>query len=51
MHVEISPKTRRKVLKVVKIKDANYVCKDEGNESVSQSVVRGVCDCKTMRNI
>ena len=31
------------------MKDANYGCKDEGNESVSQlsvsqSVVRGVCD-------
>ena len=41
--------TRRKVLKVAKIKDANYGCKDEGNESVSQlsinqPVVRGVCD-------
>ena len=28
--------TRRKVVKVAKIKDANYGCKDEGNESVSQ---------------
>ena len=34
--------TRRKVLKVAKIKDANYGCKDEGNDDgVShQSVVR-----------
>ena len=35
---EINPKlyglikTRRKVLKVAKIKDANYGCKDEGND-------------------
>ena len=35
-------KTRRKVLKVVKLKDANYGCKYEGNDDesvVSQSVV------------
>ena len=25
-------KTRRKVLKVAKMKDANYGCKDEGND-------------------
>ena len=32
--------TRRKVLKVAKIKDANYGCKNEGNDGVScQSVV------------
>ena len=39
MHDE---ETRRKVLKVAKIKDANYGCKDEGNDDesvVSQSVV------------
>ena len=39
-------KTRRKVLKVAKMKDANYGCKDEGNDDgvsgqsvISQSVV------------
>ena len=38
--------TRRKVLKVVKMKDANYCCKDEGNDDgisgqsvISQSVI------------
>ena len=30
--------TRRKVLKVAKVKDANFGCKDEGNEVISQSV-------------
>ena len=30
--------TRKKVLKVAKIKDANYGCKDEGNEVSCQSV-------------
>ena len=33
--------TRRKVLKVAKIKDANYGCKDEGNDDgvSGQSVI------------
>ena len=30
--------TRQKVLKVAKMKDANYGCKDEGNEVNHQSV-------------
>ena len=34
-------KTRRKVLKVAKMKDANYGCKDEGNDDgvSGQSVI------------
>ena len=32
-------RTRRKVLKVAKMKDANYGCKDEGNEVSHQSVI------------
>ena len=36
--------TRRKVLKVAKVKDANFGCKDEGNEVISQSVSCDVCD-------
>ena len=37
--------TRRKVLKVAKIKDANYGCKDEGNDDgVSHQLVISQCD-------
>ena len=38
-------KTRRKVLKVAKIKDANFGCKDEGNEVISQSAVMCMMVC------
>ena len=37
-------KTRRKVLKVAKVKDANLGCKDEGNEVISPSVSCDVSD-------
>ena len=32
LFIEFKKETRRKVLKVAKIKDANYGCKDEGND-------------------
>ena len=51
LFIEFKKETRRKVLKVAKIKDANYGCKDEGNEVISQSSVSqlsvvydGMCD-------
>ena len=34
----VCKKTRQKVLKVAKMKDANYGCKDEGNEVCYKSV-------------
>ena len=44
MYNSFVTETRRKVLKVAKIKDANFGCKDEGNEVISQSVSCNVCD-------